>query len=351
MTGSYFIRSATLSGFVAAAQQTGLEPLEMLSTAGIEHVSLREPDLLISQDSFVLLLELCAQASGHHDFGARAAIARGVPDLGAVSLLLREVETIDEALYTLLTQLHLHGDGAGLSIDRQLHEPFISIRVSSSRGLNTLQATEFAACGLVQIVRWLSGANWKPQRVCFTHASAGQPKIQKAFFQAPVCYEQSSSGLLIDRETLSRPVETSTPFLRRQARRYLEGAFVTRPVDFQARVYDVIVQMLPRDSCSADNVALALGIDRRTMARRLERDGESYASLLQKARCEIAQQIASDARLSLTDAAEVTGFQNLSSFSRWFRSTFGYSPTQWRHESLTQSRVPLAPAVHQNRAR
>lgn len=347
MTGPHSIRSATLSGYLKAAQEAGLDPFEMLTKAGIGHESLDEPDLLISQDSFAILLELCAQASGHHDFGARAAIARGVPDLGPVSLLLREVETIDEALQTLLLQLHLHGDGAGISVDSRLNEPFIALRVSASRGISTTQITQFAACGLVQIIRWLSGDIWKPKRVCFAHSGTGHSRLLKAFFQSPVCYEETADGLLIDRQTLSRPVATSTPFLRRQARRYLEGAFVLKPVDFASRVSDVITQMLPRDSCSADNVAHALGIDRRTLARRLERDGHSYASLLQKARCDIAQQIALDARLSLTAAAEVTGFQNLSSFSRWFRSTFGYSPTEWRNETIQR---PSMPDASQSRA-
>jgi AraC-like DNA-binding protein len=73
----------------------------------------------------------------------------------------------------------------------------------------------------------------------------------------------------------------------------------------------------------------------------LEREGQSYAALLQQARCDIARQIAADPRLSLTDAAEITGFQNLSSFSRWFRSTFGYSATQWREDARPSFLKPI----------
>jgi AraC-like DNA-binding protein len=346
MIGSHFIRSATLSGYVKAASEVGLDPYPMLKKVGIKDECLEDPDLLISQDSVVGLLAISAEQSGHSDFGARAAIARGVPDLGAVSLLLREAETVESALQTMLTQLHLHGDGASISIDSGSAEAFIGLRVSAGRGINTLQGTEFGACGLVQVIRWLIGANWKPQRVCFAHPGVGQARVQRAFFQSPVCYEQSSSGVLIDRQTLQKPVETSSPFLRRQAKRYLESAFAIKQMDFSARVLEVIAQMLPRDTCSADNVALALGIDRRTLARRLERNGESYASLLQRARCEIAQQIAADSRLSLTDAAEVTGFQNLSSFSRWFRTTFGYSPTEWRQVSSPPA-LPVASGLRQ----
>ena len=337
MIQSHSIRSATLSGYVKAAHEVGLDPLAMLTRMGLEHECLDEPDLLISHDSFVSLLQLSAVTSGQHDFGARAAIARGIPDLGAVSLLLRESETIADAIDTLLSNLHLHGDGASIALDSDSHEPFVSFRVSASHGINTLQATEFAACGLVQVIRWLIGPAWKPVRVCLAHSSMAQTRVQKSFFQAPVCYEQGSSGIVIDRHTLQRTVGMSAPFLRRQAKQYFGKALASRPVDFATRVADVIAQMLPRDACTADSVALALGIDRRTLSRRLEREGQSYASLLQRVRCEIAQRLATDAHLSLTEAAEATGFQNLSSFSRWFRTTFGYSATQWRQGTSQQS--------------
>jgi AraC-like DNA-binding protein len=333
MIRSHSIRGAALSGYMKASAEVGLNPYALLPKTGLQNECLNEPDQLIPYRSFLELLELSATASGHHDFGARAAIARGIPDLGAVSLLLREAETIEDALDTIVSKLHLHGDGPEISIDHQANESFIAFRIVGPPDVDTLQATEYCACGLVQVFRWLIGSNWKPQRVCFSHDTTGQTRFQRTFFQSPVSYDEGISGVLIDRQTLRRTVETSTPFLRRQAKRYLEGSLDFEPANFASTVSKVIAQMLPRDSCTADNVALTLGIDRRTLARRLEREGKSYAALLQQARCDIAQQIATDPRLSLTDAAEITGFQNLSSFSRWFRSTFGYSATQWRQGS------------------
>jgi len=339
---SHFIRGATLSGYVKAARDVGLDPRAMLRKLGLPTQCLQDPDVLISHDSFLRLLEICAKTSRHFDFGARAAIARGVPDLGPVSLLLREAETIEEALQTILVGLHLHGDGASISIDDHLNRPFVGVRVSGSRGVPILQGTEFAVCGLVQVVRWLIGTQWKPQAVCFSHSNPASTQVLRAFFQAPVRYQQSSSGILIDRATLHRKVETSVPFLRRQVKSYLAASLELKPVDFSSRVMQVIAQMLPRASCTVDNVARVFDIDRRTLARRLKRDGNSYASLLQTARSEIAQRLIADVRLSLTDATEVTGFQNLSSFSRWFRTTFGHSATQWRQDSQQPPRRTTA---------
>lgn len=342
---THFVRSACLSGYVRAARDVGLDPHAMLKKLGLPLQCLEDPDVLISQDLVLRLLENSAKASGHSDFGTRASIARGVPDLGRVSLLLREAETIEEAFQTINAASHLNGDGAPISIDDHLNRSFVGVQIKSSRGVPTSQGTEFAICGLVMIVRWLIGTQWKPQAVCFAHSSTGTTQVQRTFFRAPVRYQQNSSGILIDRATLYRKVETSVPFLRRQVKSYLAASLELKPADFSSRVMQVIAQMLPRSSCSADNVARVFDIDRRTLIRRLKRDGNSYASLLQTTRSEIAQRLIADVRLSLTDATEVTGFRNLSSFSRWFRTTFGHSATQWRQDTR-QSARPGASRKH-----
>jgi AraC-like DNA-binding protein len=339
-----FIRSATLSGYLKAARDVGLDADATLKKAGLKPDCLHSPDLLIARLAFVKLLQISAAASGHHDFGARAAIARGVPDLGPVSLLLREAESIEDALQILLARLHLHGDGTNMAIDVRSNEPFISFRIAAPRSVDTRQATEFCACGMVQLIRWLIGSSWRPLRVCFTHANPGQAQVQRAFFQAPVWYEQRVSGIVIDQQTLRRRIETSTPFLRRLAKQYLETSLVSEPANFATRVSEVIAQRLSRESCTIEEVADVLGMHRRTLARRLERDGQSYSELLQKARYQIAQHAAANRRLSLTQAAEVTGFQNLSSFSRWFRETFGRSATEWRQDSVRRASRDLSTA-------
>ncbi len=73
---------------------------------------------------------------------------------------------IEDALQILLARLHLHGDGTNMAIDVRSNEPFISFRIAAPRSVDTRQATEFCACGMVQLIRWLIGSTWRPLRVC-----------------------------------------------------------------------------------------------------------------------------------------------------------------------------------------
>jgi AraC-like DNA-binding protein len=332
MTSARLIRSATLEGYVSAAEQVGLDANAMLQKVGLRPEYISQPDFPIPFDAFVALLQHCADTSAHYDFGIRAAMARGIPDLGPVSLLIREDETLLDALHTMISRLYLHADGTMVALDTSSGDPFLSIRIVANEQTCTSQATEFSACGAVHIIRWLIGSEWSPRMVCFAHPSHGQTRLHQKFFQAPVRYDQPISGFPIPRDILSVCIKHSSPSLRRQARRLLEASLSTASDNFSWRVLQLISQMLAEGECSAGLIAFHLRMDRRTLSRRLEREGSSFSALLQQARRDIALQHVSNRRASLTEATLATGFQSLSSFCRWFRSTFGRPASEWRHE-------------------
>jgi len=59
-------------------------------------------------------------------------------------------------------------------------------------------------------------------------------------------------------------------------------------------------------------------------------DGETFSSILDGVRTELARRYIDDRGLPLSDVAYRLGFANLSGFSRWFRGEFNCSPTSWR---------------------
>mgnify|MGYP003476914217 FL=1 len=79
-----------------------------------------------------------------------------------------------------------------------------------------------------------------------------------------------------------------------------------------------------------EQVASHLGRDRRTLHRQLQREGESFSSLLDKVRGELALRHLENAQRPLGDIAELLGFSALSAFSRWFSQRFACSPSAWR---------------------
>jgi AraC-like DNA-binding protein len=70
------------------------------------------------------------------------------------------------------------------------------------------------------------------------------------------------------------------------------------------------------------------------MHRHLAKEGETFSSLLDSVRGELATRYIDNRDRSLTTTAELLGFSALSAFSRWFRAKFGCSVSEWRAAQL-----------------
>jgi AraC-like DNA-binding protein len=92
----------------------------------------------------------------------------------------------------------------------------------------------------------------------------------------------------------------------------------------------MIESLLPTERCSAAYVARSLGMDRRTLHRHLARSDETFSSLVDSVRIDLAQRYVARQTRSLTDISGELGFSALSSFSRWFKDRFGCSPKAWK---------------------
>ena len=97
-----------------------------------------------------------------------------------------------------------------------------------------------------------------------------------------------------------------------------------------ASVRECIYTMLPSGLCSADSVAARLGVDRRTVHRHLAREGKTFSSLMDSVRAELVTRYIDNRDRPLASLAELLGFSALSAFSRWFRTQFGCSVSEWR---------------------
>jgi AraC-like DNA-binding protein len=322
------VRSATLHGYLRAAYDVGIDGKALMGRVGLSGDAIESPDSLSPLDAWIRLLDLSVMASGRTDFGARVAIARGVPDYGLVSLLLREEETLGDALRTYAAQLHHHCDGIFIDLDTRFEKPLLTFRIESS--IPSIHVMEFCACGIVQMIRWLVGPEWTPEAVCHEHTRPAHTMVQTGFMRCELRYDQMVSAILLGRDALDLKVVTSSAALRRQAKTLLKQSFHLAPENFEARVTSLMHQQLRESSCTVDTVASALGMNRRTLHRRLADKDSTYSALLQQVRCDIAKRLISVQTAPLTEVAEAVGFNSLSAFSRWFQTTFGCSASEWR---------------------
>lgn len=324
------VRRATLNGYEAAATAAGLDPANMLREVGLPTGASGNPDELISFDGFLKLLALSAERSGLMDFGVRAAHARGIPDLGAISLLMREADNVEAAIRLYTSHIRLHSDGTFIYLQSDFEYPVISVDMSGGSILESMQVVQFGIAGILMQLRWLIGEEYRPELITFGFPPFPDHQFARKIFQCEVLHNQNLSGLVLNPTILARPLVTSQPFLRRLAIQQLQPLLQRGRDTMAMRVTRMISERLENGDFSSQAIAEALGIDRRTLNRRLEREGTNYQTLLQKLRLQIVQQAMHNSGQSITDISCSIGFQSLSAFSRWCQSAFGCSATKMR---------------------
>ncbi|MEZ4302814.1 MAG: AraC family transcriptional regulator ligand-binding domain-containing protein [Polyangiaceae bacterium] len=142
--------------------------------------------------------------------------------------------------------------------------------------------------------------------------------------------------LTFSRADAARPFLTSNegmweafePELRRRLAELDETATVGE------RVRAALLESLPGGQASMESVAQRLALSKRTLQRRLEREGTSYQKVLQDTRESLAKHYLQRTKLAPAEISFLLGFEEPSSFYRAFSDWTGQTP-----ETLRQAMV------------
>jgi AraC-like DNA-binding protein len=327
---SVHVRGAALSNFAEVAQLAGLNPRTLLREAGVDPAALTDPDLPVAAGPVFRLLENAARASGWQNFGLRMAESRRLADFGAVSLLIAHQSTLREGLET--TVRYLHQLNAALTIDIEEVGDLVVIRegLIVADAPPTPQAYELAIGALFRMCNALLGPRWRPQMVCFTHKAPEDLSVHRRLFGPNVLFDSEFNGVVCSSADLDRANPAADAKMASYARRFVESLGGRERASASHEVRKAAYHLLPLGRGSIAQVARSMGLNERTLQRRLAAEGAEFSELLNGVRRDLALRHLDDPSLSLTHLAALLGYRQLSSFTRWFTAEFGVSPTQRR---------------------
>ena len=335
------VRSSILTEYRRLALSLDLDPLDLMDRAGIDRHNLEDPELTLPMRAVVELLEITALSADIPDFGLRLAEARGLPDLGPVSLMLREQASVRDALRTLIALLHLHSNAVYMHLEEG-EGTILTVDILTEGSVNCRQAIDTSVASATTILRWLLGNDWVPESICFTHSRPLWSARYDRFSRCPIDYLQEFNGIVLHIADLERSLPPSSPVLRRQVERYIHGLSLVSSQTYVHRVTQVVAMALPRGEARAQIIAQCLGTDCRTLHRRLARSGLNFSAVLHSVRRDAAVQHMLGSDRPLSDIAEVLGFESLSAFTRWFGKAFGCAPRTWRLRQSKSGRGRLS---------
>jgi AraC-like DNA-binding protein len=333
----HLIRGACLTGYIEVARLVGLEPYRMVEAFGLPRACLHEPDLKFSLRVIIRLLEASAKAAKIDNFGLRLSERRLLSNLGPVGLMAREQPTVRKAIETLARYIGLHSDGIIVRLEERNDSLVINPVVAIRRSVPMRQMTELSVGVTFRILRIFLGDAWKPQVVSFTHGPPRSREVHVRIFGSRTEFGQDFNGIVCRVRDLDKPIPASDPVMARYIKQYLELIGARTNTTASDKVREFVWMLLPAGHCSIEHVAHHMGVDRRTIHRRLRNEGTTFSSIVEDVRTETVGRYLEDPNRPLYLITQMLGFSALSAFSRWFQDRYGSSASQWRAEVLDMS--------------
>jgi len=249
--------------------------------------------------------------------------------MGPVGLLMREQPNVRAAVDVLRRYLRYQHDYVEIRTEPSGGGLMILPELTSARTRASRQMVDLTVAMCVQIFRSLLGDAWRPARGALARPAPADVAPYRALLGA-VEFGASFTGFLMTNEDLATPLGPADPQMAREIARYIEASAAPQGASASETVSSLILRLLPYGECNVDRVAQQLGVDRRTVHRRLAAEGKSFTQLLEAARRDVATWQLSHGDQPLTEVTALVGFSSLSTFSRWFRAAYGIQPSEFR---------------------
>jgi AraC-like DNA-binding protein len=277
-------------------------------------------------------LEYAAEAMDDSAFGLHLAGRIDPRDAGMYFYAASAARDLGEALALFSRYCRIANEAFRLtqrSADTAIEFEFVGLPRYAAR-----HNIEYVVAAIAVALRTMSGRNVAPTKVTFAHNRNSGLREFERFFGCSVEFGAPNTALQISADALRLPLITADPKLLRVLRPYCDAAAKERnvkPGTLRSAVEAEVEKLLPDGKAKAENVAAALALSVRTLARRLAQEGTTYGDVVDELRKSLATQYLNDPGMSLGQIAWLLGYEGSTSFNHAFKRWTGRSPSAHRH--------------------
>lgn len=315
-------------------REFGADPDVVLRRAGLGRDAFDDPESVLSFAALDRLVSCCVQATGREDFGLRVGEKTGPTGIGLTGILALHSPTVRDALLVISSGLKTSDTGGTVILGRRDGVGSFGYVVVASKLENEDQIVDGAMAIAFNIMRSLCGPSWRPDRVQLTRDPPRDKTPFSRFFAAPIDYGRGAGNLEFDGALFDAPARGCNPDYAAVLTPLHEDAVAQAPGDFVSSIRSVLRARIGAGAVSRDDVCQALGLNPRSLARRLATHGATYSGLADMAKYEAAQSMLRTKK-PITEIACILGFAEQSAFTRAFRAWSGTTPARWRVERGT----------------
>lgn len=322
-----------LAPYCDLVRELGGVPEPLLEAAGIDLASLTDPVAKIPLRAIGQLLEDTAAALACPNLGLRLAERQSIEAvMNPLEGLLSNAPTIREVITCSINHIEAFNSGLLMGLESRVARPHYFVSFELMDGLLLFpQLLEQLVLLTHNSLAWLSAGFARSRTVWFSHRSLGTPASYARRFGTTVKFCQEYNGLILHDADMAAKVADCDAERYATESRVVAELYPARPASLNMEVRQIVHRILANsDDCSRQRVADILGLQERTLNRRLSKIGTSFEAIRDEVRRNLAFRYLAHADLPLTEIAGRLGYSELAVLSRSCRRWFGVPPGQLR---------------------
>jgi AraC-like DNA-binding protein len=327
------IQAAATAGILESTRHGGGDVSAILRDARLSLDDFTRPENRLPLPSFVRLIESASRATGDGWFGAHLGQTCPLGALGLPGFLATRAPTVERALATFARHYPLLGDATDVRLQLGEGQMSFTYRVLDEESWPRRQDAEQVLTMVVSMIRRWVDPRWAPELVWFEHAAPGSTAEIERILGCPVQFNCATNTIWLDAAAAARANPLGDPTAFQLLSWFAERVGETPPTtSFAEQVVASIGRCARLGEAGIEPVARALGLEPRTLQRRLRVANTSFRELHERYRRTESFALLESSDLTPKEIAHRLGYANPSAFIRAFRRWSPTTPARFRFE-------------------
>lgn len=319
-----FIRVGVCINIPLVLWDFGIDAEKFINDFGLDKNVFQDADNLILYSTLSEFLTACARVTECEAFGVLVGQRASLDVLGYLGAAMRHSINVGDALKTAVRLIKSYDRGSFLDLATLNEYAEIRCITTSTAVKNAEQIIDGTIAVCCSLMKEMCGSTWTPTAISLPRRVPNQIESFVAAFPCRVSFDRPFGAVRFNRAWLS----VTLPGAKTPAHHDFGKA---GPDELTEHVISVCMRcMLAKSIVTSDDIALAMGMTRRTLHRRLADAGTTFRVLLNKTRFNFACRLLTDTDMKITAIAIQLGYSELAAFTRSFRVFSGQTPTEYR---------------------
>lgn len=318
-------------------REFGKDAAPILAQAGATAEQACNDSIRLEVSKQIRILDLAAKEIGDEFLGFHLGRDFDLREIGLVYYIIASSERLADAIRNAARYSGIMNDGIRLHFRQDNRAVTIALDYVNVDRRSDRHQIEFWLVTVIRICRQITDTRLAPRHLRVRHNRDTTPAEFRTFFGTDVEFGADADEIVFPAPIGSFPLTKRDNYLNDLLRQYADEALASRPRHlghFRSAVENALTQLLPHGEGSASKVAQHLGMSARTLARKLNAEGVTFADILDQLRSALAQRYLSERGLPISEISWLLGYREVSSFTHAFKRWTGKTPRQYRSEEI-----------------